>query len=69
MTSEKAQLLENLPKIMKNRKNSEKQIPKKKIGAEKSKVANCPKHVLPKLRADRSHVHRVRGRRGGIREV
>ena len=42
---------------------------KKKFGVKKSKVANRPKSVLPKFRADPSHVRRVRGRLGGIREA
>ena len=41
----------------------------KKIGVKKSKVANRPKRALPKFRADPSHVRRVRGRLGGIREA
>ena len=51
------------------KKFSEKKISKKKFGVEKSKIANRPKRVLPKFRADRSHVRRVRGRLGGIREA
>ena len=39
------------------------------FGVNKSKVANRPKRVLPKFRADPSHVRRVRGRLGGIREA
>ena len=39
------------------------------FGVKKSKVANRPKRVLPKFRGDRSHVRRVRGRLGGIREA
>ena len=35
---------------------------KKKIGVEKSKVANRPKRMLPKFGADRSHVRGVNGR-------
>ena len=42
---------------------------KKKFGVKKSKIANRPKSVLPKFRADPSHVRRVRGRLGGIREA
>ena len=43
-------------------KKNRKKKRKKKFGAKKSKVANFPKRVLPKFRADRSHVRRVRGR-------
>jgi len=39
------------------------------LGVKKSKVANRLKRVLPKFRADRSDVRRVRGRLGGIREA
>ena len=39
------------------------------FGVKKSKMANLPKRVLPKFRADPSHVRRVRGRLGGIREA
>ena len=39
------------------------------FGVKKSKIANRPKRVLPKFRADRSHVRQVRGRLGGIREA
>ena len=39
------------------------------FGIKKSKFANRPKRVLPKFRADPSHVRRVRGRLGGIREA
>ena len=38
---------------------------KKIFGVKKSKIANRPKRVLPKLRADRSHARRVRRRLGG----
>ena len=60
--------VENCEKPKKNEKKSKKNR-KKKFGAKKSKVANLPKRVLPKFRADRSHVRRVRGRLGGIREA
>ena len=39
------------------------------FGVKKSKIANRPKRVLPKFRADPSHVRKVRGRLGGIREA
>ena len=39
------------------------------FGVKKSKIPNRPKRVLPKFRADPSHVRRVRGRLGGIREA
>ena len=39
------------------------------LGVKKSKIANRPKSVLPTFRADPSHVRRVRGRLGGIREA
>ena len=39
------------------------------FGVKKSKIANRPKRVLPKFRADPSHVRRVRSRLGGIREA
>ena len=42
---------------------------KKFFGVKKSKIANRPKRVLPKFRADPSHVCRFRGRLGGIREA
>ena len=41
----------------------------KKFGVKKSKIANRPKRVLPKFRADPIHVRRVPGRLGGIREA
>ena len=50
-------------------KKNQKKKQKKKFGVKKSKAANLPKRVLPKFRADRSHVRRVRGRLSGIREV
>ena len=52
----------------KPKKKSEKKF-EKKFGVNKSKIANRLKRVLPKFRADRSHVRRVRGRLGGIREA
>ena len=52
-----------------NQKKSEFFFRKKKIGVKKSKIPNRPKRVLPKFRGDRSHVRRVRGRLGGIREA
>ena len=56
---------ENDEKPKKNPKKNQKKI----FGAKKSKVANLPKRVLPKFRADRSHVRRVCGRLGGIRKA
>ena len=41
-----------------NQKKSEKIFRKKNFGVKKSKIANRPKRILPKFRADRS---RVRG--------
>ena len=57
--------VENDEKPMSESEKSEKTI----FGVKKSKVANRLKRVLPKFRADRSHVRRVRGRLGGIREA
>ena len=58
----------------KPKKNPKKNIRRKIFrnfffGVKKSKIANRPKRVLPKFRADPSHVRRVRGRLGGIREA
>ena len=53
----------------KTKKKSRKKFRKKNFGVKKSKVANLLKRVLTKFRADRSHVRRVRGRLGGIREA
>ena len=39
------------------------------FSVKKSKSPNRPKRVLPKFRADPSHVRRVRCRLGGIREA
>ena len=50
-------------------KKIQRKNPKKNFGTKKLKVANRPKRVLPKFRTDRSHVRRVRGRLGGIREA
>ena len=65
--------------MMKNRSEaeifSEKKIVSKFFGSifffgiKKLKIPNRPKRVLPKFRADPSHVRRVRGRLGGIREA
>ena len=52
-----------------NQKKIRKKIRKKIFGVKKSKIANRPKRVLPKFRGDRSHVRRLRGRLGGIREA
>ena len=66
---------ENDEKPIRNRIFSEKQIFTEFVfsifffGVKKSKIANRPKRVLPKFRADPSHVRRVRGRLGGIREA
>ena len=54
---------------MSESEKSEKKNQKKVFGVKKSKVANRLKGVLPKFRGDRSHVRRVRGRLGGIREA
>ena len=62
---------------MKNRSETENFAEKKNpilffrlfFGVKKSKFANRPKRVLPKFRADPSHVRRVLGRLGGIREA
>ena len=50
-------------------KQIEKKFLTKQIGANKSKVANHPKCVLPKFRADPSHVRRVHGPLVWIREA
>ena len=58
------------PKKKNRKKNfAEKKIQKIFFGVKKSKVANRSKRLLPKFRADRSHVRGVRGRLGGIREA
>ena len=61
------------PKSDENHENQKKKseffFRKKFFGVKKSKIANRPKRVLPKFRGDRSHVRRVRGRLGGIREA
>ena len=58
------------PKKNPKKKNSTEIFFRKKFfGVKKSKIANRPKRVLPKFRGDRSHVRRVRGRLGGIREA
>ena len=46
---------------MKNRKKTEKKF-EFFFGVEKSKIANRPKRVLPKFRADSSHVRIENGR-------
>ena len=56
LTSEKAQLLENLPKIMKNRKKIRFFFRNKFFGVKNSKFANLPKRALPKFRADWSQI-------------
>ena len=61
--------VENDEKPMSESEKSEKKIPKIFFGVKKSKVANRLKRVLPKFRGERSHVRRVRGRLGGIREA
>ena len=61
--------IENGEKPIKNPKKIRKIFRTNFFVAKKSKVANLPKRVLPKFRADRSHVRRVRGRLGGIREA
>ena len=47
---------------MKNQKFFRKKIPKNFFDVEKSKVANRPKRVFPKFRADRSQVRGANGR-------
>ena len=48
---------------------SEKNYANNFFSVKKSKIANRPKRVLPKFRADRSQVRRVRGRLGEIHEA
>ena len=61
------------PKSVENDEKPKKKLEnffdKKFFGVKKSKIANRPKRVLPKFRADQSHVRRVRGRLGGIPEA